>query len=289
MNFKIGVLSDSFRLAPLEGIRKAKELGADGFQIYTAWGPMAPEAMTARDRQGFRSFCGRLGIKPSALCGDLGGHGFERADENPSKIERSCRIVDLAVDLGCSVVTTHIGVIPDDPRDPAYGTMRDACRRLGEYAARRGVTFAIETGPEPSTVLRRFLDDLDQGGVGVNLDPANLVMVIGEDPVNAVDTLAPYIVHTHAKDGRRLQPCNPREVYGAFAEGGFAALEQRMGKLFIETPLGEGSVPWDAYLGALAKVGFSGYLTIEREVGEDPATDIARAIAFLRQKITQPH
>ena len=221
MNFKIGVLSDSFRLPPMEGIRKAKELGADGFQVYVVDGPLAPEAMTARDRQEFRRFCRNLGIAPFALCGDLGGHGFERAEENTAKIERSCRIVDLAVDLGCSVVTTHIGVIPEDPSDPRYRTMKEACRRLGAYAAPRGVTFAIETGPEPAAVLRRFLDDLAQPGLGVNLDPANLVMVIGEDPVAAVSSLGPYIIHTHAKDGRQLQPCNPREVYGAFADGGF--------------------------------------------------------------------
>ncbi len=285
MKFKIGVLSDSFRLSPLEGIRKAKEMGADGFQVYVVSGSLTPEAMTVRDRREFRNFCRKLGIEPSALCGDLGGHGFERAEENPAKIGRSCRIVDLAVDLGCSVVTTHIGVIPNDPGDPVYRVMQEACRRLGEYAAPRKVTFAIETGPEPSVVLRRFLDDLGQPGVGVNLDPANLVMVIGENPAVAVETLAPYIVHTHAKDGRQLQPCNPREVYGAFAEGGFAALEQRMGKLFIETPLGEGAVDWDAYLGALARAGYSGYLTIEREVGADPEADIRRAIGFLRAKM----
>jgi L-ribulose-5-phosphate 3-epimerase len=285
MNFKIGVLSDSFRLPPMEGIRKAKELGADGFQVYVVDGPLAPEVMTARDRQEFRRFCRNLSIEPFALCGDLGGHGFERAEENPAKIERSCRIVDLAVDFGCSVVTTHIGVIPEDPSDPRYRTMKEACRRLGAYAAPRGVTFAIETGPEPATVLRRFLDDLAQPGLGVNLDPANLVMVIGEDPVAAVASLGPYLVHTHAKDGRQLQPCNPREVYGAFADGGFAALEQRMGKLFIETPLGEGAVPWAAYLRALERAGFSGALTIEREVGADPEADIRRAVTFLRRLI----
>jgi L-ribulose-5-phosphate 3-epimerase len=123
-------------------------------------------------------------------------------------------------------------------------------------------------------------------GVGVNLDPANLVMVGGHDPVEAVRLLGPYIVHTHAKDGRRLKPCSAAEVYGAFADGTFKALVERLGgDPFIEVPLGEGEVDWDAYLAALRGVGFSGFLTIEREVGDDPAADIAKAVNFLRARI----
>jgi len=100
------------------------------------------------------------------------------------------------------------------------------------------VTFAIETGPEPAAVLKRLLDAADSPGVGVNLDPANLVMVTGDDPVAAARLLGPRVVHTHAKDGRKLQACDAAEVYGAFADGGFAQLEKRMGRLFEEVPLG---------------------------------------------------
>ena len=107
----------------------------------------------------------------------------------------------------------------------------------------------------------------------------------GDDPVQAVHTLKGHIVHTHAKDGVQLQPCDPLEVYTAFDTGGFAELEKRMGSLFEEVPLGKGSIDWDAYLAALDDTGFQGFLTVEREVGDDPATDIAAALAFLREKI----
>jgi L-ribulose-5-phosphate 3-epimerase len=124
------------------------------------------------------------------------------------------------------------------------------------------VTFAGETGPEKATVLKKLLDDVGSKGLGVNLDPANLVMVAGDDPVRAVRTLAKYIVHTHAKDGVQIA-------------GGPEPS-------FKELPLGQGGVKWEAYLRALKAIGFDGFLTIEREVGDDPGKDIADAVAFLR-------
>jgi len=283
MLFPIGVMIDSFRRPLREGMALARAVGAAGIQVTVVEGEMAPERMDAAARVRFRKTCGAAGLRIAAVCGDLGGHGFERADENPAKVSRTRAIVDLAGDLGCGVVTTHIGVIPDEPDSPMYRAMQAACRDLGFYAAGKGVSLAVETGPETAAALRLFLDRLEAPGVGVNLDPANLVMVTGDDPVAAVRTLAPYLVHTHAKDGRELQPCDRHVVYGAFAEGGFAQLEARMGRLFQETPLGEGAVDWPRYLAALTAAGYRGFLTIEREVGVDPEGDIRKAVAFLRR------
>lgn len=279
--FKIGVISDSFRLPVREGVMKVKEVGGDGMQVYVVSGQMAPEAMDASARADFRAFCAEQGLVIAALCGDLGGHGFRCAKENETKIPRSKEIVDLAVDLGTKVVTTHIGVVPHE-KNAIYETMKAACRELGNYAESKGVCFAIETGPEPAATLRAFLDDVGSKGIGVNLDPANLVMVCGDDPVAAVETLKPYIVHTHAKDGIQLQPCDPERVYGSFADGGFEKLVEETGELFREVPLGEGSVDWPAYLAALKNIGYRGFLTIEREVGENPEGDIRKAVTFLK-------
>ncbi len=285
--FRVGVISDSFRLAPRAGVKKAAEVGADGIQIYAVSGEMSPEAMDADARADFQRFCADLGLAIAALCGDLGGHGFQLADENKEKVARSKKIVDLAADVGAPAVTTHIGVVPEDTGSETYATMRAACKELGDYAHAKGIAFAIETGPETAVRLKAFLDDVDSKGMGVNLDPANLVMVTADDPVQAVHTLKDYIVHTHAKDGIQLQACDPQRVYGAFADGGFGKLLEETGELFREVPLGEGSVPWDAYLDALEAIGFRGFLTIEREVGDDPAADIAKAVTFLRDKIAR--
>ncbi|MCX7935369.1 MAG: sugar phosphate isomerase/epimerase [Planctomycetota bacterium] len=163
--------------------------------------------------------------------------------------------------------------------------MLSACREVGEYAAKKGVTFAIETGPEKSEILRDFLEELSCPGMGVNLDPANLVMVAGDEAARAVRNLGKYIVHTHAKDGIMVQPHDPREVYGLLPEDPPQLFPKRQGELYREVPLGEGKVDWQAYLQALSEVGFKGYLTIEREVGADPAADIRKAVQFLRARI----
>lgn len=281
--FSIGIMADSLRLPFAQSLKKCRELGADGVQLYAVDGEMSPEAQTPETIALKRRLLADNGLEVSALCGDLGGYGLARAEENPGKIERSQRIVDLALELGSRVVTTHIGVVPADSGSDAYKVMQEACNRLAEYANRQGAWFAIETGPEPAGRLREFLDSLDSKGVGINLDPANLVMVTDDDPVAAIHTLAPYIVHTHAKDGVMLKKTDPQVIYDFFAEGGIGDL--RLEEYFLETPLGKGKVDFDAYLKALQGIGYTGYLTIEREVGSDPAADIGAAVEFLQGKM----
>jgi sugar phosphate isomerase/epimerase len=282
-DFRIGVMANSFRLPIRDGIRKARELGADGVQIYAVRGEMDPDALKGRARKEFRKFVENQGLAISALCGDLGGHGFERPEDNAWKIPKSKRIMDLAVELGTNVVTTHIGVVPEDRNDPKYRAMKAACEELAEYGEKVGAAFAIETGPETAAGLKAFLDGLGARGVRVNYDPANLVMVTGDDPVKGVATLGNYIVHTHAKDGVRKKAIEPARLYGYFAEGGIGDL--RLSDYFEEKPLGEGAVDFPRYLDALRKIGYRGFLTIEREVGANPAADIEKAVKFLRSLI----
>ena len=280
---RIGVMVDSFRLGLWEGIEKAKMVGASGIQINAAQGEMAPENLTAGKRREILNRIHAHGLEVSAICGDLGGHGFTLPHDNPWKIEKSKMMMDLAKDLGTNIVTTHIGVIPADAEHPRRQIMAEACEELGEYGDSVGAFFAIETGPEKAETLKSFLDGLHATGAKVNFDPANLVMVTGDDPVGAVHVLRDYIVHTHAKDGLMLQRSDPEKVYGFFADGGIGDL--RLEELFRETPLGEGGVDFDRYLRALADVGFQGFLTIEREVGANPEHDITSAVRFLSRKL----
>lgn len=284
---KIGVIVDSFRVGVREGLRKAKEVGAEGVQIYAVRGEMDPAGLSPAARKELKAYIDSLGLEVSALCGDLGGHGFQDRQANPAKIERSKRILDLALELGTNVVTTHIGIVPDDPNDPVYEAMQRACEELSAYATSSKAYFAIETGPEPALHLKQFLDTLGSKGVSVNFDPANMVMVTGDDPVAGVKLLKDYIVHTHVKDGIRLREVDPRIVYGAL---GFDPMEHEKiaemasgGAAFREVPLGEGSVPFDEYFAALQEIGYSGYLTIEREVGDRPEADIRKAVEFIRR------
>lgn len=280
--FPIGVMLDSFKLETKEAIKKAAEIGAKGVQMYATTGDHAPENMSATDRKELLKMMKDHGLVFSAICGDL-GMGFGRKEQNPELIEKSKRILELAKDLECNIVTTHIGVVPQDKNHPRYQIMQDACGKLCTFADEMEAHFAIETGPETSLTLKGFLDSLGSRGVAVNMDPANLVMVTGDDPVQAVYNLKEYIVHTHAKDGVKLLDSDPEVIYG------IKDIEDVIqdGEVFREMPLGEGDVPFAAYLNALDDIGYKGFLTIEREVGDDPTKDIVMAADFLRAHLNR--
>ena len=279
-DFAIGVMLDSFRLPVKEALKKAREVGASGVQIYATKGEMAPEALSAHARKELLARIHDEGLVVSALCGDL-GMGFGNREKNPELIDRSKRILDLACDLETKVVTTHIGVVPEHEDHPRYAVMQQACAALAEYADSLSAHFAIETGPEPSERLRKFLDSLGSRGVAVNFDPANLQMVWKEDAAAAVKNLAPYIVHTHAKDGRKLYFRSSEEIYGIVQPEPDAVISPS----FEELPLGEGDVDFKGWLDALRGIGYNSFLTIEREVGGNPEADIRKAVEYLQTLI----
>lgn len=276
-SFPIGVMLNCFRKPLNESLDIACELGASGIQAHGAHGILSIKTVTTAIKRDFMMQMDDHGLVVSALCGDL-GKGFGNPELNPELIETSKRILDMAKELGTDIVTTHIGVVPQDPNHPRYHIMQDACGELAQYADSLNAHFAVETGPETAEVLCGFLDSLHSTGVSVNLDPANLVMVTGDDPVKAVHTLKKYIVHTHAKDGRKLLDRDPEIIYHVIDPK-----EPVVDKAFIEVPLGEGSVPFKAYLDALREIGYNGFLTIEREVGENPVADIRLAADYLRK------
>ena len=270
--FPIGVILESFKLSRSEAIKAAANLGAKGIQMYATTGENSPENLSQADRKALLDEVKGSGLVFSALCGDL-GMGFGHKEKNPELIEKSKRIVELAKDLETDIITTHIGVVPSDPNHDRYKIMQEACFELANFADSMNAHFAIETGPETSIVLKEFLDTLNSTGVAVNLDPANLVMCMGDDPVKAVYNLKDYIVHTHAKDGIMLKPGHPEYIENV--------------RDYKELPLGLGGVDFPAYLKALEDIGYRGYLTIEREVGENPAKDIATAVDFLKKTIKE--
>jgi L-ribulose-5-phosphate 3-epimerase len=276
----IGVIVDSFKAGLQQGIKKAKEVGAEGIQLYAVSGAMAPENLNENQIREILAYIQSNDLVVSAVCGDLGGHGFAVREQNKEKIERSKRIMDLARELETNIVTTHVGVVPEDKNHPRYRILQEACEEIGKYGDKIGVYFAIETGPEKAETLKDFLDSLNCNSVKVNYDPANLVMVTGDDPVKGVYLLKDYIVHTHAKDGIMVKKTNPEVIYNFFAEGGIEDL--RLEDYFKEVPLGEGQVNFNDYIMALNDIGYNGFLTIEREVGENPEEDIRKAVNFLR-------
>ena len=261
--FKIGVMSECFGLGLEKGIRKAAEIGAQGVQLYALTEDFNVRLTGARKSE-LRQLIAGEGLAISALCSEMGGFVGQPA-ENVRKLEETKRIMDFAAEMGTAVVTAHIGKVPADHLDPVWLELQHILGILGEYGQSIGITFAVETGPEPASVLKSLLDTVK--GVGVNLDPANLAMVTGDDPVAATRLLGRHIVHTHAKDGIMLHPADPQAPR------------------YLEVPLGEGSVDFAKWLKALKEIGYAGFLTIEREVGEDPAADIVKAVRFLKERL----
>ncbi len=260
---KIGVIPDCFRIPIKQAIKKAKELDLDGIQPYATRGDLDPANMSGTAREDFKKFVSDLDIEISALVGDFGGHGFTDSKTLDWRVKRTKEVIDLALDLGVKVVTTHIGFVPENSNSTEWKLLLESLPEVGNYAADKGIVLATETGPEPAATLKKLLTKLNNPGIRVNYDPANLVMVAGDDPVKGVYELKDYIVHTHAKDGIKLPDENGK-------------------KRWKELPLGEGNVNFVEYLKAMKEIGYSGFFTIEREVGENPETDIIKARDFLR-------
>ena len=281
---KIGVIIDSFRKDFKTSIEAAKAVGADGVQIGAKFLVGKEDELAGHSGESCvvsvseaNKIMNDNGIKASAICGDFGCGMYYTKDR--ALIDTEKRLLEMAFELGTNIVTTHIGVVPETKDCVQYESMHEVCFELAEYAKQMGGHFAVETGPEKSELLKSFLDELGSDGVAVNLDPANLVMCAGDDPVVAVNNLKDYIVHTHAKDGVQLKPFDTKALYSPRYYG-LPALKGK-GIVYEELPLGRGGVNWDNYLAALRAIGFDGYLTIERECGDNPAGDIAEAVKFL--------
>ena len=254
---KIGVIPDSFQVPFKEAVLLARDMGVQGLQPYVTGGELAPEHLSKDDRAAVLKYVKDNGLVFSALCADFGLHFNERGT-NEEGIRRTMRMMDLALDLDTHIITTHIGKVPDDESCEAYENMVYTIERLGKYGDEIGVVFATETGPEPAEPLRRMLAKADTHSAKVNLDPANLFMCAGENPVKSVRVLKDYIVHTHAKDGQM----NP--------DGGYT-----------EYRLGDGGVPFFEYISTLKSIGYDGFLTIEREAGATRMDDIRHAVSLL--------
>ena len=252
---KKGIILESFKTDYDSALSIAKDLGFEGVQFYGNY--FTPDS---------------LPLNVSAVCAEIEGDSFE--SYNKDRIEKTKEIILLAKKLGCNIVTTHIGVVNLDNAD-----MKKAIEEIGVFGEEIGVSLAIETGPEKCETLKTFIESLNTKNIGVNFDPANLVMVTDDDPVKGVYTLRDHILHVHIKDGVMLKKTEPKVIYDFFASGGIGDL--RLDEYFKETPLGEGNVDMKGFINALRDIGYDGYLTIERETGENPIEDIKKAIDYL--------
>lgn len=275
---RISIFSDSFRIGLLPGIAKSAELGAGAVQLYTEGTALNPQSYDHLRRKELLSYVHGLGLKVSSICADLDHVGLSDAEENIRKLPRFMKQIDMAADFECATISSQIGIIPQEEQDPVYRVLLDAVGQIGVYAQHRGVRFAIETGPEMPQVLHRFIAQLLQS-VGVNLDPANLVMITGADPIAAAQLFAGRIYHVHVKDGKMFKPVGAQTIYRYMTHPDNSL---RLDECYLELPLGKGDVNIKAWVAKLRETGYEGYYTIERKSGENPERDVRMAVNFLR-------
>jgi len=171
-------------------------------------------------------------------------------DENWRNIQA---VAALAARLGLKLVTFHAGFLPHDETDPDFRKLLERIDRIAGVFARDGIALGFETGQETAETLAAFLRVLGRKDVGVNFDPANMILYDKGEPLAALRTLGPWIRQCHLKDARRTR------VPGTWGE---------------EVAVGTGEVDWASFLGTLDALGFRGDLCIEREAGTQRVADI---------------
>jgi L-ribulose-5-phosphate 3-epimerase len=172
--------------------------------------------------------------------------------------------VPIAKGLGISLVSFHAGFLPEEPSDPAYEKLVGRLAQIARAFAAEGIELSFETGQEEAGTLKGFLDRLAQPNVGVNFDPANMILYAKGDPVESVRVLMDYVKGVHIKDA------TPTETPGEWG---------------AEVPVGTGAVDWAAFLTALNEGGFTGDMAIEREAGDRRVADIRTAKEFVIETI----
>ena len=169
---------------------------------------------------------------------------------------------DLAAKLGLPAIITHLGFIPENPGDPVFGEVVETVRDIALHCKKRGVGFWFETGQETPVTMLRLIKEVGTGNLGLNLDPANLILYGKANPIDALDVFGEYVRCIHAKDG--MYPTDPMH-------------------LGHEVKVGEGRVRFPEFVRRLREIGFDGDFIIEREIsGEQQRRDIADTVKYLR-------
>ena len=178
-------------------------------------------------------------------------------DTWPKSRERFVKGAEVAGAAGVPLVTFHAGFVPADPADPAFATVRDRLAAAGAIFAAAGADLALETGQESADALLKLLGALGPH-VGVNFDPANMILYGSGDPTDALRKLVGRVKQVHLKDA--VPSGNPGVDWGR------------------EAALGEGRVDWPAFFATLRQGGFAGNYVIEREDGEQRVADVRTAV-----------
>jgi len=268
LKLKLGVII-SLESAMNEGLSKVRDLDLPTCQV-SCWNPDIMNGEVAKElRKGSRDY----GVEVTTIWTGLPGKAIWNFVDGPITIglvppeTRELRVKalkkgsDFARMVGVQSITTHVGFIPEWPGDGIYKGLVEALKQVASFCKANGQGFWFETGQETPITLLRTMEDVGGDNLGINLDPANLLMYGKANPTDALDIIGGYVRGVHAKDGE--YPINGRE-------------------LGRERPLGEGRVNFQLLIPKLKTTGYNGALTIEREIsGPQQIEDIRKAKKLL--------
>ena len=257
----------------------ASELNVPTIQLHAP----AKETRTAENAEKFLARLNELNIELTAVFGGFEGEsyadiptvvktvGLVPPETRAARTQEMKEIADFARQLNCDVVGLHIGFVPHDTSDPLYQEIVEVTRDVCNHCKANNQALHLETGQESAEGLAQFIEDVDTGNLFVNFDPANMILYGTGEPIDALKKIGKYVRSIHCKDGTWAD--KPGQEWGC------------------EVPLGEGDVGMEDYLRTLDALGYTGPLTIEREIPQDPErqkAEIQHAVSLLeglREKI----
>jgi len=187
--------------------------------------------------------------------------GFKPDHDWDSRLAKTVAVADITKELGVKMLAAHIGFVPHDKNDPKHAVMVDRTKLICDELGQRGVTLVMETGQEKAEDLVEFIAAVGRDNIGVNFDPANMILYGVGNPIEAIEVLKEKIVHVHMKDA--TWSAKPGQEWGA------------------EVVLGTGEADIPQVVSKLRAVGYQGALSIEREAGDQRIADIKEAISLL--------
>lgn len=251
-------------------VEKVRACGVDAVQL--ALDPVRTGAWSEREtvdalrEAGVAILSGMMGMKGEdySTLESIRRTGGVRARETwEENLRAAHENAALARRLGIGLVTFHAGFLPHDQRDAERATMLDRLRQIAAVFAACGVKVGLETGQESAATLLGVLEEL-RAPIGVNFDPANMILYGMGEPVGALRVLARHVVQIHIKDAV------PAKAAGSWGE---------------EVVAGTGAVDWGAFFGVYREAGLACDLIIEREAGERRVEDAREAVRVVREHV----
>lgn len=257
LQIRIGIELASLRLPFRKALLTAAQMGVQGVEI-DARQELSPEELTQTGVRHVRKILDDFNLRVTTVRFRT-RHGYNVLDGLDRRVEATKNALKLAYDLGAGILINHVGQIPAEDDKVGSDMMFAVLADIGRHGQKVGATLAAETGTDSAADLLRLLDALPQGTLGLDFNPAELVLN-SHSPADVLTAVGRHVSHVHVADATR-------------------DVAQRRG---YEVPLGRGSVDWPQLLGMLEERDYHGWFTMQRRDGDHPAADIADGMKYLK-------